>query len=406
MAKVRVIADNSEVKKFQGTDYWEIAQKEYEYKTIALSTLDKKILVVIEDMIKRTMQVNGNFVFSPVALYLAMISLTKITDGNSRKQIVNMLGITENDLVSVYSALKSVASSTTSTTTSDISSSLWMNDKMDYNEELLLQLNKKVHLASYVGEMGSSNMNDQIAKWINKATGNMLTDLVKIKTTKETLLELLTTIYFQSQWKYEFYKDDTIQEKFILDDNKEVRCKFMNQWIRTAYHIGTKFTAITKALYDGYDAIFILPNEGIGIDEVIHDFEWSQLATTGRLNTTKQMQVDLSMPKYDISTKLDLKNVMKLLGVEDIFDSVLADFTPISTMSEVFLTKAEQTTRFKVNEEGIEAASCVEFGVVAAGIPPRLEEVKFVLNRPFIFMVVSRHTVPVFVGKVKNPCEK
>lgn len=149
-----------------------------------------------------------------------------------------------------------------------------------------------------------------------------------------------------------------------------------------------------------------MPDEGISVDEVIGDFECYQLVTTGRLNTTKQMMVDLSMPKYDISTKLDLKSVMKSFGVEDAFDSTLADFTPISTMSEVYLAKAEQTTRFKVNEDGIEAASCVEFGAVVAGILPKLDEVKFVLDRPFIFMVVSRDTVPVFAGKVENPCEK
>ena len=334
MAKVRTIVENLKVENRNGTNYWGRARMEYEHKTTALCNLDKKVLVPIGEMMNRTMQAEGNFVFSPVALYLALISLAKITDGNTKKQIVEMLGITEKDLLSVYGTLQCVASNATPMVTSSISSSLWINDRMDYDEE------------------------------------------------------------------------DTIWGSFYLPNSSEVRCKFMNQWILTAYHIGTKFTAITKVLNDGYDAIFILPNEGIGIDEVIHDVEWCQLATTGRLNTTKQMQVDFSMPKYDISTKLDLKNVMKSFGITDVFDSTLADFTPISTISEVFLEKAEQTTRFKVNEQGIEADSCVEFGAVVAGIPPRLDEVKFVLDRPFVFMVVSRGTIPVFVGKVKNPCEK
>lgn len=249
-------------------------------------------------------------------------------------------------------------------------------------------------------------MDKQIAEWVNKTTGNMLENAVDIKTTKDTLLELLTIIYFKSMWNHDFDEEDTLPGSFYLADGSEARCKFMNQWIRTVYHAGAKFTAITKPLYDGYDAIFILPDEGISIKDVINDFECYQLATIGRLNTTKQMMVDLSMPKYDISSKLDLKKIMKSLGVADAFDSTLADFTPISTMSEVYLAKAEQTTRFKVNEEGIEAASCVEFGAIAAGLPPKLDEVKFILDRPFVFMVVSRETVPVFAGKVENPCEK
>ena len=406
MAKVRTIAENLKVENAKGIDYWESARKEYENKTTALCTLDKKVLVAIGELMNRTMLADGNFVFSPVALYLALISLARITDGNTRKQIVDMLGITEKDLLDMYRALKCVVSSNSQIVISSISSSLWINSGMDYNEKLLIKLNKELDLASYAGEMGTAEMNAQIAEWINETTGNLLADSIDIKTTPDTLLELLTTIYFKSMWDHDFDEEDTRPETFYLADGNEVRCKFMNQWIRTAYHTGTKFTAITKALNAGYDAIFILPDEGANIDEVINDFEWYQLATTGRLNTTKQMQVDLSMPKYDISTKLDLRNVMKSFGVEDAFDSALADFTPISTMSEVFLAKAEQTTRFKVNEEGIEAASCVDFGAVAAGIPPKLDEVKFVLNRPFVFMVVSRDTVPVFAGKVENPCEK
>lgn len=406
MARVRVIAETTKIENTNRNDYWEIARKDYERKTTALCALDKKVLVSIGEMISKTMQTEGNFVFSPVALYLALISLAKITDGNTRGQIVDMLGITEKDLLSVYTALECVASNATPMAISSISSSLWINDRMDYNEELLLQLNKRLHLDSYAGEMGTDSMDEQITDWVNKTTGNMLADSVNINTTKDTLLELLITIYFKSMWDHEFDEEDTVLGSFYMLDGAEVRCKFMNQWIRTAYHTGTKFTAITKALCDGYDAIFILPDKGINVDEVINDYECNQLAITGCLKTTKQMQIDLSMPKYDISTKLDLKNVMKSFGIVDAFDSTLADFTPISTMPEVFLEKAEQTTRFKVNEEGIEAATCVEFRALAAGIPPELDEVKFVLDRPFVFMVVSRDTVPAFVGKVENPCEK
>ena len=257
MAKVITIAENLKAENAKGIDYWECARKEYEYKTTALCTLDKKVLLAIGEMMNRTMQVDGNFVFSPVALYLALISLAKITDGNTRKQIVDMLGITEKDLLGVYGALNCVASNSTPMATSSISSALWINNRMDYNEELLLQLNKDLHLVSYAGEMGTDEMDAQIAEWINKTTGNMLADSVKIKTTQDTLLELLTTIYFRSMWDHDFDAEDTMPGSFYLADGNKVRCKFMNQWIRTAYHTGTKFTAITKALNAGYDTLYL-----------------------------------------------------------------------------------------------------------------------------------------------------
>ncbi len=395
-AKVKVIADNLKIEKLHDIDDRESA----------LGSLNGDVSLTLGKIMKRTMQMSGNLVFSPTALYLALVLLTKITEGNTKKQIVYMLGIKEKDLSSVYGALECAASNITHLATSRISTSLWLNDRMDFDEKLLLHLNEKMNLVSYAGKMGSADMDAQIAEWVNKTTGNMLTDSAKVNTTKDTLLELLTTIYFQSRWDHDFDEEETKLGSFHPLIGKEVRCKFMNQMVSTAYHIGTKFTAITKSLFDGYDAIFALPNEGRYVDEVVQDFEWSQLVNTGRLSTTKQMLVDFSMPKFDISTKLDLKSVMKSFGVVDVFDSSVADFTPISTMSEVFLSKVEQSTRIKADERGIEATSCVESGVIVAGIPPKQDEVKLVLDRPFIFMIVSRDTVPVFVGKVENPCEK
>jgi serpin B len=365
--------------------------------------MDKKVLAAVGEMMNKAMLAEGNFVFSPVALYLALISLAEITGGNTRQQIVGMLGVSEPELTDVYRELEDAVSSTTQMTTSSISSSLWINDKMDYNEDFLLLLNKKINLASHAGAMGTAEMDRMITDWVNKTTGNLLKDAVEIRTTRNTLLELLTTIYFTSGWGYDFDKEDTVSGNFFTADGNEVKCKFMNQWVRTTYHVGDKFTAVTKALKDGYDTIFVLPDEGVNFEEIMADEQWSQLALTGRLATTKQMRVQLSMPKYDISAKFDLKNLLQSFGMEDVFDPAAADFTPISNMAEVYLSKAEQTTRFKVDEEGIEAASCVEFGVFAAGVRPSLEEVKFVLDRPFVFMVVSRDTVPVFAGKVMNP---
>ena len=177
----------------------------------------------------------------------------------------------------------------------------------------------------------------------------------------------------------------------------------MRQWTNTQCHYGNRFSAVSKKLNGGYTGIFVLPDEEVSLDELLHDSQVYELAFNGRLTTSSYYQVDLSMPKYDFAVKTDLRELILKLGIKDVFNEKVSNFSIVGSSYKPVLSKAEQTTRFKVDEEGIEAATCVELGIVVAGITPKYDEVIFKLNRPFLFMVLSMDAVPVFVGKVEKP---
>ncbi len=91
---------------------------------------------------------------------------------------------------------------------------------------------------------------------------------------------------------------------------------------------------------------------------------------------------------------------IKSLGVTDVFDSGVADFSPLLKEPEgVYINKAEHATRVVIDEEGCTAA--VFNAVVGAmGGPPDYEDVDFVLDKPFIFAITDANGEILFMGCV------
>ena len=78
-----------------------------------------------------------------------------------------------------------------------------------------------------------------------------------------------------------------------------------------------------------------------------------------------------------------------------------ADFSPLTSQEGLCLTQAQHGVRVKADEEGV-AAAAYTIMTNGAGMPPE-EEVEFVLNRPFLFVITSNDGLPLFVGAVYRP---
>jgi serpin B len=90
------------------------------------------------------------------------------------------------------------------------------------------------------------------------------------------------------------------------------------------------------------------------------------------------------------------------MGITDIFDPEISDFTPLTdSTDEIYLSKAEQNTRVLIDEEGCKAASVTV--MMYDGWGASTEQENFILDRPFIFEIMSETGLPLFVGIVNNP---
>lgn len=98
---------------------------------------------------------------------------------------------------------------------------------------------------------------------------------------------------------------------------------------------------------------------------------------------------------------MKLNEKLQNLGVTEVFGDG-ADFSPILPENDAYLDSAQHAARVAIDEEGITAAAYTVMIACGATMPPE-DEVDFVLDRPFLFVITSRDGLPLFTGVVNQP---
>jgi serine protease inhibitor len=174
------------------------------------------------------------------------------------------------------------------------------------------------------------------------------------------------------------------------------------------YFWGEKYSAVSLSLNIGGQMWFILPDEGVDVDEIFSDPQMLDLVTRKDVygdsyENGKFLEVNLSVPKFDVKSEKDVLSGIKKLGVTDVTDELRSDFSPLATNPRgIFIDKIDHGVRVKIDEEGVQAAVYTVIRGAGSAMPPD-EKVDFVLDRPFAFVISLDDNVPLFSGVVNNP---
>ena len=152
------------------------------------------------------------------------------------------------------------------------------------------------------------------------------------------------------------------------------------------------------------EQIVRLVRYGVAMDDLLADEQTMEfLNSNGNWENSKHLIVNMSVPKFDVVSDLDLRDGLNALGITGVFDATVADFSPMtSIVAEIFLSKADHAARVAIDEEGVTAAAYTVMMMAGAAAPPE-EEMDFVLDRPFLFAITGADGLPLFVGVVNRP---
>ncbi len=348
---------------------------------------------------------NENLVYSPINLYLALSMAAEISDGNARQELLNLLGV--SDIDSLRNQINSLWLSHYSDDGIEkllLANSVWLNQNLTYKQEVLNILAEKYYASSFQGTVGSEEYNKLYRDWLNEQTGGFLNDRVQSEEIDpRTVIMLASTIYFQARWQSEFVKQKNVIEKFYTP-NRSVKCEYLRTTKNMYYYWGSDFSAIELYFNSGSSMWFILPDKGVSISKLMQSSEVTEfLKDKKNWNQKKEMEVDLFMPKFDITSQNDLENIVRKLGASEIFQLDNNAFSPISELEGIYVNKITQNTRVAIDEQGCEAASYTQIIYYTGGMPQDQEKVEFKLNRPFLFLVSSTYDTPLFMGVVNDP---
>ena len=171
------------------------------------------------------------------------------------------------------------------------------------------------------------------------------------------------------------------------------------------YFWGDKFGAVQK-WFDGANGMmqFILPDEGVSVYELLEDEQVLEFIDKGlQYEQSKNLIVNMSIPKFDVSSNSEITEALKKLGITDAFEADKADFSPVSSdTNNISISRVEHGVRVITDEDGVKAAAYTVELMTGASLPPD-EKIDFVLDRPFMFVIRLGDGLPLFVGIVENP---
>lgn len=348
---------------------------------------------------------NENKVYSPVNVYMALSLLAEITGGETRSQILRLAGAEDIEQLRTNAAnLWYACYRSDGATVSILANSLWLDTDAEFNADTINTLADKYFASVYRGDLSSEETLKDIKAWLNDQTEGLLESSVdNLTIPPDTIMTLCSTICFHAKWDHEFNKDRNDIRTFHGAAG-DTEAEFMNQTFDYGpYYWGEDFGAISLHFKDSGSMWLILPDQGKTVEDLLSSGEFLDMIGAGyEWENRKSIKVNCSVPKFDVSSDIDLAAGLKRLGVTDVFDGGKADFSPLSEdMEGGYISKADHAARVMIDEEGCTAVAFTAMMMAGAAIPPD-DEIDFVLDRPFLFVIMSDTEQVLFMGEVNR----
>lgn len=273
--------------------------------------------------------------------------------------------------------------------------------------------------------------------WADEATNGHITQLLSRGALDELTGFLATSAgYLKAPWRTAFATSDTRVGSFVRLDGSSVAVTTMRRVDDTTGRHGTGdgWQAVELPyLGDELRLTVVVPDPG-RFSEVERALDGPALA---RLPASlRPARLDVTLPRFGVTTDVDLDDALRALGVVDAFDRALADFSGITADEPLALAGVVQQTFFGLDEQGTEAtaspgrplpfaasptsspalpatttttavtvdpstpAPAPPTGPPTTRPPPTVVEV----DRPFLVLVTDRATgAPLFYGRVLSP---
>jgi serpin B len=207
-------------------------------------------------------------------------------------------------------------------------------------------------------------------------------------------------VYFNADWFSRFDRKQTKEADFRISASKAVRVPLMFQQNFFVY----KKAASLKVLELSYGTegaasmVVLLPDQAGGLAKLE-----SQLSADNLRKWTAGLEthdVELHLPKFQLTTQNDLAGALQALGMTRAFAPGEADLSGIDGGRELFINGAWHKAFIDVNEERTEAAAAGGFGFGGGAIPKAV----FRADHPFSFFIRDNRTGTIlFMGRVASP---
>uniref|UniRef100_A0A8C6DM80 Serpin family D member 1 n=2 Tax=Moschus moschiferus TaxID=68415 RepID=A0A8C6DM80_MOSMO len=212
-----------------------------------------------------------------------------------------------------------------------------------------------------------------------------------------TQMLLLNCLYFKGSWVNKFPVEMTHNHNFRLNEREVVKVPTMQTKgaFLAASDQELDCDVLRLEYVGGISMLVAVPHKLSGMKTLESQLTPQVVERWQRSMTNRTREVLL--PKFKLEKNYNLVEALRALGVTALFDKH-SNTTGITDQRIVIDLFKHQGT-ITVNEEGTQAAA-----VTAVGFMPLSTQVRFSVNRPFLFLVYEHRTsCLLFLGRVANP---
>lgn len=280
-----------------------------------------------------------------------------------------------------------------------IANSMWLREDAELKKDYTDNAEKNFYSPVFGVNFGNMETSERMKKWVEDNTNNLISP--KFEVSPAIFMYIINTLYFKDTWTEFFLENANTNEIFRGLNNQNIACEFMNKKIHgSLYYNGDGFTASSLRFMNGGKMMFILPDEGIDIYDLVASPEKLNYALDA--NNADIMDVTYKVPKFESKANFDLIGILEDIGINQAFVET-ADFSGMTDTS-IYISEVRQETYIKVDEIGVEATAMTAIAMTESG-PLLHEETDFFLDRPFIYFITDKNGVILFKGIILNPNE-
>jgi serpin B len=359
----------------------------------------------------------GNLVLSPVSIALALRLALLGARGDTATELAAALRLAgpeqaAGELPGLAARLDGLAGGPV---TLRAPATLWLQAGLPlqpgYTAALAGLAGVAVHEADFARAAEAAR--EEINALIAAQTGGKITGLLGPATIGvATRAVLASAIYLKAAWARPFPGGATADGPFHPEPGRAVEVPLMHLAARLRYRRGDGYQVVELPYANGPLAMLIvLPDGPLGPVE-------AQLAAAGVAGLAGGAGggpgaapdglglrlVRLALPRFRVTSVLDLRSALTALGAERIFRGD-ADFSGLTEAMPLHVSAVAHKAYLDVDEQGTEAAAATAvvaraMARISTGEPP----VEMVVDRPFLYAIVdSGSGEPLFLGRVTDP---
>ncbi len=337
----------------------------------------------------------SNVNYSAISIYSLLYALQKGSDGDTKNQINQVIDLKPNEETDflVRYIIKS---------TKNMTNSLWYKKSLGIQSDYRLFTKDYDFIIKPVDFYQGAKVRKEINSFISKQTNKLIDNFLAEDLPSSTQLVLLNTLYFNQKWKSEFDEKDTYEQLFHKNSREERKINMMHKTTSLQYYEDKDFQ-IAEFDYqdDRYSMIVFLPYD--------YDYNFQEADLVKELEMfneeKKRSHVEISFPKFDLTSKYNLVPILQAMGMTDAFDPKASNLSKIFTDdSNLFVDTAIHQVRITVNEKETKAAAVTMFGMKATAFMPQRPPIVFNADHPFAYVILDKSTgINLFTGIVREP---